>query len=306
VTYIDQPFAPMTATSNKENKIESLNDIETEKPLLIGLQESIHTTMAKTIPEKDVSLVNKNVLKSIIRNGNTISGLRFDDNQHHQVSEGEEDADELSSTSSSNTDTGTDVEYATSVSPEYLTMKIMQLKCDLSAEKAMRRRKEKCIVKLAKRLQVCTQESDAKERQIYKMAKTINDLEDLLHNHHHELAMDQEKIRNVCRETEKHLEEYEDLVLSLRKQLFDSNVVIETLRLELQQQELSPKQRYRMKIDDSSSTSANISGKYQRFPDSHRGRLRAVLVGAGIATAVAVVSFSIFDNTTTSKVSWRH
>lgn len=112
---------------------------------------------------------------------------------------------------------------------------IRQLECDLSAEKAMRRKKDRSIVKLAKQLKFCTNESHLKERQIINMAKTINELEQVLHNHHRELAIDQEKIRNVCRQSEERLEEYETLVQALRKQLFDLHLELDNYRLIIHQ-----------------------------------------------------------------------
>lgn len=189
--------------------------------------------------------------------------------------------EDLSSTSNC-TDPVTDVDYMSS-SEECLKKKLQDLRCDLSAEQAIRRKSDKCLVKLAKQLKKRTDESEAKERQIYKMAKTINDLEDLLHNHHHELAEDQEKIRNICRETEARLEDYEALVLSLRKQLFDSNVEVESLRLQLEQRRSSNPRSYHSLESIMEHVSISIDTQSTR------------LLGAVIA-ATAVVCFSVLFN----------
>jgi hypothetical protein len=117
---------------------------------------------------------------------------------------------------------------------EQLMNTLRGLECDLSGEKAIRRKKEKSIVKLAKQLQITSRDAEVKDRQVLKMAKTINDLEEILHDHHRELADDQEKIRKVCRETEERLEEYEAMVFTLRKQLAEANLEVDMLNSRIQ------------------------------------------------------------------------
>jgi hypothetical protein len=150
----------------------------------------------------------------------------------HKRLVGGDDLSIATSTDSSNMlDTGTH-----SLTEDQLKFKLKEVECELSAEKAMRRKKDASLVKLAKQLQKCTKESDTKDQQILKMAKNINELEELLHKHRCEAAEDQQKIRNVCREMEERVEEYEALVQSLKKQIAEANLEVEMLvaRMEME------------------------------------------------------------------------
>lgn len=284
----------------EKDSVESLNDTATEKALNKPFpipSVLVDIIMNNADSEKDTSLADKKMLKSSFRDG-SISAIRFDKDHSNQVPEEEETSTSTSTdlATPSSIDSATDLQYFTSESEEYLKTKIQDLKCDLSAEKAIRRKKDKMIVKLAKQLKVCTEASETKEVQIYKMAKTINDLQDILHNNHHELAIDQEKIRNVRRETEERLVEHENLVSSLRKQLFNSNVEVETLRLQLQQQELQTHKS--IDVDEKSSTDSACSEIVHRLSISTRSRQRTILLGAGIVTTVVAVGFSMIYNST--------
>jgi hypothetical protein len=119
-----------------------------------------------------------------------------------------------------------------------MRMKLKEVECELSAEKAIRRKKDASLVKLAKQLQKSSRDSDAKEQQVLKMAKTINELESILQHQRRESADDQQKIRRICRETEDRLQEYEELVLSLKRQLAETKLEAEMLsaRIEMQQE----------------------------------------------------------------------
>jgi hypothetical protein len=144
-----------------------------------------------------------------------------------------------------NTETGVDVQLSVASSSssgqpasseeqmERLRDKLTQAKIDLSAEKTVRKRKEKNLVKLAKELNRRASESDLmsttlaeKEEEIKAKDKRIEELK-------REMEEDEKRYRVFRKENEKRCEEYEDTVQTLRKKLLESSLEVDRLNAKI-------------------------------------------------------------------------
>lgn len=117
---------------------------------------------------------------------------------------------------------------------------LSQVQTDLSAERVMRKRKEKNLVKLAKELNKRTSDAHLKETTINEMTTTITELEGKLQNNHRENAQDLQTYRAACRENETKISELDSAVSALRKELLEANLEADHLRTRLSMNSVKP------------------------------------------------------------------
>lgn len=198
----------------QEIKIDSILLHSTPVPAAITVDESFYDTSPDTIPSPPRS-------------------VRFN---------GIHDADADAMWTSPIRDDVTEAELRARL--EELQMRLTQAQIDLSAEKALRKRKEKNLFKIAQELVKRAADEEAKDLQIRKLAATTVDLDrkmkaavEAAAAHHQETTGVQEQLRRQADEhaaKEREIRKEMDATLDdLRRQLRDSKLETDRLRAQL-------------------------------------------------------------------------
>ena len=122
--------------------------------------------------------------------------------------------------------------------------KLVQSQIDLSAEKAIRMRKEKLLFKMAKELSKRTEDSDFKAKKIFEMASTIAQMEKQVDAavkaaaaHHRETTLLQDLHRAACLQFDETMQQQrnkqEQQTAALLQQVLQSNLEADRLRARL-------------------------------------------------------------------------
>lgn len=122
---------------------------------------------------------------------------------------------------------------AAAAESEVLHHQLKNALSDLSAEKAMRHRKEKNLVKLAKELKKRTVQADLNQGKLVRMATTINALQAAA-------GADQERFQAILLKTKDQTLRQDDTIDDLRNQLVASQLQVDqlvALQLQMQQQQ---------------------------------------------------------------------
>lgn len=116
---------------------------------------------------------------------------------------------------------------------EMLHQQLKNALANLSAEKAMRSRKEKNLVKLAKELNKRSEDADLKERKLVEMAETVNTLQASLRHQRADHCADQERHLAFVADSEERSSRLEQAAAALRSELAAAKLQIDALRGEL-------------------------------------------------------------------------
>jgi hypothetical protein len=161
---------------------------------------------------------------------------------------------------------------------EKLRSQLTQAQVDLSGEKAIRRRKEKNLVKLAKELSHRQTEAELKDRKIKQLEGRIDETEKLLEEMKRDVEDAAQKHRAAVRENDALVTELEQTVRSLRKELFESNLERDRLRATSGAGEL-----VQSAVAEKSALSSSVS----------RLTVKRIMIAAALGAAVAAAVFGV-------------
>lgn len=113
---------------------------------------------------------------------------------------------------------------------ENLRTRLHQAEIDLTAERAIRKRKDKNIVKLAKQLKAKAADSDRKERKLVQMAQCIKSLDTKLQNQYQQQYENRDSSSSSSSGSSASVE---DQLAKLRLELDASKMQVETLQTQL-------------------------------------------------------------------------